>query len=117
MKNPEEVRQALSASEGGTILTIEVSAGSRTEKFPTGYNSWRKAIGIHVKAQAIEGKANKAIIDLISDNLGISKSSIIIVNGQTSSIKRMLIKGISPDTIYATLVPLLSGSSDYVKTD
>jgi uncharacterized protein len=115
MITPEEVRQALSASEGGTIITIEVSAGSRIEQFPAGYNPWRHAVGIHVKAQAIEGKANKAIIDLISDNLGISKSSINIVSGQRSSIKRVFIEGFSPDTLFTTIVHLLSESSEHVK--
>lgn len=108
MNNPDDIRQALLASEGGTLLTIEVSAGSRVEKFPTGYNPWRQAVGIHVKAQAVEGRANKAIIALIAKNLDIPKSSIHLVSGQTSSIKRVFIEGLLPDIIFTTLLALLS---------
>ncbi|MFH0966987.1 MAG: DUF167 domain-containing protein [Methanobacteriota archaeon] len=108
MKNPDDIRQALIPSEGGTLLTIEVSAGSRVERFPTGYNPWRQAIGIHVKAQALEGRANKAIISLIADTFDLSKSSVQIVSGQTSTIKRIFIEGVSSDTLHSILVSLLS---------
>ena len=30
----------------GIIITVEVSAGSKREMFPNGYNPWRKAFGI-----------------------------------------------------------------------
>ena len=108
MKNPDEIRQALTASDGGTLLTIEVSTGSRAEGFPTGYNPWRQAVGIHVKAHAVEGRANKAIIALIAETLKIPRSSIEIVSGQTSSMKRIFIKGLSPDSIHLSLASLLS---------
>ena len=35
----------------------------------------------------IEGKANKAIIEYLSDVLSVPKSKIAIVNGEKSSIK------------------------------
>jgi uncharacterized protein (TIGR00251 family) len=112
MKNSQDLRQAFSASEDGTFLSVEVTSGSHIEQFPVNYNPWRQTVGIHVKAQAIEGKANKAIIALIADILDISKSSVHIVSGQTSSIKRVFIEGISPDTLYAILARFLPGSSD-----
>ncbi len=109
MTTPDEIRSALLASDDGTILTIEVSAGSRVEKFPTDYNPWRQAIGIQVKAQAVEGKANKAIINLIADILTVPKNSVQILSGHTSSIKRIRIDGIDDMTLsqkLAELIPL-----------
>ena len=44
-------------------------------------------IKIKVTARAVDGKANKAIIEYLSDILSKPKSKISIVNGEKSSIK------------------------------
>ena len=49
-------------------------------------------IKVKIMARAVEGKANKAIIEFLSDELKIPKSKISIVNGEKSSIKTILIK-------------------------
>lgn len=108
MVNPDEIRSAFSSAEGGTILTIEVSAGSRIERFPAGYNPWRQAIGIQVKAPAIEGKANKAIISLIAKTLDISKTSVEIISGQTASVKRIRIDSMSEEILQRILTDLIN---------
>jgi uncharacterized protein (TIGR00251 family) len=79
----------------GIIITVEVSAGSKQSIFPDGYNSWRKAFGISVKAPPMEGKANKAIIELIASQLHISKNAVTIISGHTASVKKIQITGIS----------------------
>lgn len=111
MINPDEIRSFLIASDGGTIFTLEVSANSRIEKFPSGYNTWRQAIGIQVKAPAVEGKANKAIMGLIADILNIPKTRVHIISGQTSSVKKIKIDGISDTDLAQKLNALLSTSS------
>jgi len=89
---PEEAFQNTS---DGVIIAIEVSAASKREKFPDGYNTWRKAIGIAVQAPPVEGKANKAIINLIAKSLDISQNSISIISGNASSLKRVKICGMT----------------------
>lgn len=44
---------------------------------------------VRTKAQPIEGKANQAAIDLLSEHLGIAKSRIHISMGHTSKQKVM----------------------------
>ena len=44
-------------------------------------------IKIKIKQKAVEGKANKAIIEYLSDILNIPKTKIEIVTGLTSPIK------------------------------
>lgn len=44
-------------------------------------------IKIKITARAVEGKANKAIIEYLSSILNYPKSKISIVNGEKSSIK------------------------------
>jgi len=94
-----DIREAVRTEEDGITITIDVTAGAKKDFFPSGYNEWRKAIKCSVSAPAVGGRANKAIIELISGSLGISKSSVSIVQGMTSSIKRVHIAGISYDEL------------------
>lgn len=108
MISSEDIRNCLFATEKGTILTIEVSPGSKTNRFPTGYNPWRKAVSIQVKAQAMENKANKAIISLIADTLNIPRTEVKILAGHTSSIKKILLNGLTLDSLANTLFNLIN---------
>ena len=63
--------------------------------FPAGYNEWRKAIGCRVASPAVDGKANKAVIRLISTTIGVPASAVSIVSGLTSSQKKVRISGIT----------------------
>jgi uncharacterized protein len=100
---PDNFVPAISHADQGSFLVIEVSAGSKRSKFPDGFNPWRNAVGIQVQAQATEGKANKAIISLIAERLQLSKTSVHIISGQTSSVKRILIESVSPEELEAML--------------
>ncbi|MFN3385202.1 MAG: DUF167 domain-containing protein [Candidatus Thermochlorobacter sp.] len=42
---------------------------------------------IYVHAPALDGKANKAVIEILSRHLGIKKSKVRIVRGETSREK------------------------------
>ncbi len=42
---------------------------------------------VHMTAKPVEGKANKALIDLLSDHFGVNKSAIKIVKGEKSRDK------------------------------
>ena len=54
-------------------------------------------IKVKVTAQPIENKANKALIEFLSKNFKIPKTSIEIVKGETSKEKTLLFKNISSD--------------------
>lgn len=54
-------------------------------------------VKVKVTAQPIENKANKALIEFLSKNFKIPKSSIEIVKGETSKEKTILFKNISSD--------------------
>ncbi len=108
MISADELRRAIGAQDEDALLTIEVSAGCKTESFPSGFNPWRNAVGIQVKAPAVEGKANKAIISLISSTLELPKTAIFITSGQTSSVKRILLIGMNEAALREKLLSLLN---------
>ena len=41
----------------------------------------------HIKAPPVEGKANDALVRLLSDYFGVPKSNILIIKGTTSKYK------------------------------
>lgn len=94
-----DISEAVRTDGDGITITIDVTAGAKKEIFPAGYNEWRKAIKCTVSAPAVGGKANQAIIDLISGTLGVPRSSVSIVHGMTSSIKKVHVSGIGSDKL------------------
>ncbi len=86
---------ALFDDRNGTLVVIEVTPNAKSDLFPAGYNEWRKAIGCRVTAPAVDGKANKAVIALISATIGVPISSVTLVSGQTSSQKKVRIAGVT----------------------
>ena len=49
-------------------------------------------VKVKITARAVEGKANKAIVEYLSDILNIAKSCITIASGEKSSIKTIEVK-------------------------
>jgi uncharacterized protein (TIGR00251 family) len=104
-----DISEALATSSRGTIISLEVTTGSKTDSFPSGYNTWRKAIGCHISAQPVEGKANIAIIGLIASVMGVSKNDVTIISGITSSQKKILVSGIFIEEMKSKLGELFQG--------
>jgi uncharacterized protein len=44
---------------------------------------------IKITAAPEKGKANRALVDFLAEHLGVAKSRIHIVSGQTSQLKRI----------------------------
>jgi uncharacterized protein (TIGR00251 family) len=89
-----DIADALLEDRHGTIIALEVTTGAKNDSFPAGYNVWRKTIGCRVTAPAVEGKANRAIIRLVSEILAVPATTVSIQSGATSSQKRVLVTGI-----------------------
>jgi uncharacterized protein (TIGR00251 family) len=98
---------AVEEGDGCVYCTLDVHAGARREEFPAGVNEWRSALGCSIRAPPVEGKANLAIIALVSSVLDVPKSAVTIVSGQSSSVKRVCIAGIKKDLLVKMLDCLL----------
>jgi uncharacterized protein (TIGR00251 family) len=95
-----DISDALFEDRCGTIIALEITAGAKTDSFPADYNEWRKTIVCRVTAPATGGKANHAIISLLSERLDVPSAVLSIQSGATSSKKRVLVAGISkPDLL------------------
>jgi uncharacterized protein (TIGR00251 family) len=94
---------AVSESSQGAVIALEVTAGAKAESFPFGFNEWRKTIGCRVSAPAVEGRANKAVLSLVAEKLGVPAASVSIVSGASASQKRVVVSGISKKEVLARL--------------
>lgn len=87
---------ALDSHPDGVILPVSVHPGARRNEIRGEQNGQLK-VGV---TQAPEkGKANKAVIELLSKSLGLRKSQITLLSGETSRQKRFLIGGVAPDEL------------------
>jgi len=100
-----DITGALFEDRHGVVIAIEVTAGAKTSAFPAGYNEWRKMIGCRVSAQAVEGKANRAVIALVAQSLDVPPASVSILSGSTASQKRILVTGMTKDELLGRLSP------------
>jgi uncharacterized protein (TIGR00251 family) len=61
------------------------------------------AIKVAVTAAADKGKANEAIVDVLSQALGIARSQVAIVSGATSRTKKVIIAGVAVEDLRRAL--------------
>lgn len=89
----EELAEEIQKNPEGFKLKIRVSANSKKNSFefleddPAG-----NIIKIKINKPAVDGKANKAILEYLSELFNTPKSNITILNGEKSSQKCLLIK-------------------------
>lgn len=62
----------------------------------------------HVRAVPEKGAANKALVELVARTLGVAKSKVAVVSGQTSRVKTVRIEG-EPDGLAAAVERLAEG--------
>lgn len=78
-----------------TTLTIRLTPRGGRDRV----EGWASAAdgSVHLKARVSaapeDGKANAALVKLLGDTLGVARSAIRIVSGQTSRLKRVAIVG------------------------
>jgi len=62
---------------------------------------------VRVAAPPVEGAANAALVRYLATLLGVPRSSLTVLSGQTGRRKRLLIAGIAPEALCRRLGPHL----------
>ena len=83
----------LTLTDTGTLILIKAKPNARKNQINGTFDGMLK---VSVTLTPEKGKANKAIIKLLSKTLSIPSSQVEIVAGKTSSMKKVLAIGISP---------------------
>lgn len=87
---------ALEPHPEGVVLPVKAQPGARKSEIKGEHGG---ALKIAVTQVAERGQANKALVELLSKRLRIAKSRIELLAGETSSQKRLLLRGISVDEL------------------
>jgi hypothetical protein len=91
-------------ADGGVVFSVKVvPAGSRTAIS----GLLDGTLKIKVSAPPQKGRANDCLIDFLAKQLGVKKSSIKIIAGQTNPVKKVQVLGLSAETVVGKLIPVL----------
>jgi uncharacterized protein (TIGR00251 family) len=74
----------LRAGDGGCRLRLKVRAGARRDAIEGVHDG---ALRVHVTAAPERGKANRRVLELLADALGVPPSSLRILSGETRTEK------------------------------
>jgi uncharacterized protein (TIGR00251 family) len=76
----------------GAILTVHAQPGARKAGI---LGEYAGALKVAVTAPPEDGRANKALAELLAKTLGLKRSQVMLLSGQTSREKRFLIQTLS----------------------
>ena len=87
-------------SHSSNLLQLKVTPNARRSEI-TGFSEG--VLQVRIAAPPVKGKANRELTALVSRILGVKKSAITIVRGQTSRNKVISIEGLSGEDIMRRL--------------
>jgi len=90
----------LESHADGMILSVRAHPGARRNEIRGVQDGMLK---VSVTQSPEKGKANKALIELLAKQLGLKKSQIELVAGETSHLKRLLVHGIDGKELTARI--------------
>ena len=87
---------ALEPHPEGTILPVRARPAARRDEIRGEQDGMLK---VSVTQIAEKGRANKALVAVLSKRLSLRKSQIDLMSGATSSHKRFLVRGVSAEEL------------------
>ncbi len=89
----------------GTILPVRAQPGARRNELRGEQDGMLK---VCVTQAPEKGKANKAVAELLSKSLGLKKSQVELLSGETSHQKRFLVYGVKPQELATRIERIVS---------
>lgn len=86
----------------GAWLEVKVIPGARQTRI-LGIREERLCIAVNAPPE--KGKANRALLKFLAKTLGISRTSLEFVAGETSRLKRILVRGLGAEEVLKRLTP------------
>jgi uncharacterized protein len=97
---------ALGEHADGWILPVRAQPNARRPGVGGEQNG---ALKVAVSAPAQDGRANDAVREALADALGLRRSQVELLSGQSARDKRFLIHDISRTELEARIIALLGG--------
>lgn len=90
----------LESHPDGVILPVRAQPGAKKNAVTGEHDG---ALKVAVTQAPEKGKANKALVKVIADVLGLRKAQVRLVSGETSTHKKFLLSGTTVESVQATL--------------
>jgi uncharacterized protein (TIGR00251 family) len=88
----------------GLVLAVRAQPGARRNGVQ---GEQKRMLKIAVTAPPEDGRANQAILEVLRDTLGLKRSQVELLSGQTSREKKFLIRGVGRAELGARLAALV----------
>ena len=92
-----DIREAVKSHPLGCIISFEVVPGSSRLAVPSGFNPWRRSLEAHLTEEPSRGRANRQLTEELARVLRISELMVVVLSGQRSARKLLLVKGMTKD--------------------
>jgi uncharacterized protein (TIGR00251 family) len=89
----------------GCVLAVRAQPGARKAGV---LGEQAGALKVAVTAPPQDGRANKALLEVLREVLGLKRSQVELLGGETSRDKRFLIRGLSPTELTSRVARLLA---------
>jgi uncharacterized protein (TIGR00251 family) len=96
----------LKADPRGVLVKVAARPGTGADRV---MGVQGDALKLGVSAAPEKGKANKALAELLAKVLGVRKSAVGIVSGETSREKLFLVEGATVESVRAAIAKALGG--------
>ena len=90
----------LLADGDGVVLRLHIQPGAKKTEV-AGLHG--EALKIRLAAPPVDGKANACLVEFLARQLGVAKSAVELISGDSSRAKRVRVGGVAADTAAAKL--------------
>jgi uncharacterized protein (TIGR00251 family) len=90
----------------GVVLPVRAQPGARQNAVR---GERAGALCVAVTQVAEKGKANAAVIEVLAAALGLRKSQLELLSGETNPQKKFLVRGVDRTTLAAAIAAALDG--------
>jgi uncharacterized protein (TIGR00251 family) len=94
----DAVKLPVTVGEDHCSFEVRVVPRSRRDEITGLYG---EALKIRLTAPPVDGKANRALVELLADRLSVPRAAIEIISGHASRHKVVRVSGVSADQVQA----------------
>lgn len=91
----------LVADGDGVTLRLHIQPGAKKTEV-AGLHG--EALKIRLAAPPVDGKANACLLAFLADQLGVAKSAVSLISGESSRAKRVHIRGVEPASVKSAVL-------------
>ena len=84
-------------------MTLRVRVHPRAAQNGVATDAAAREVVVSITAAAVEGKANRAMLALLAERLGVSRSSLQIISGEKSRRKLVRVHGLGEAELWRRL--------------